>query len=86
MVVIAGLLAVLAVVLVVYGFASGLWLGGLFYAALLGWVLVEWATSRRASDDSRRTADRMLFAVFFLATGLARPALDYLEALLRGLV
>jgi hypothetical protein len=83
--VLLAMLVVLVFAVVVSGFASGAWLGGLLYAGIGVLTVNEWVTLRRASNaEGRDSADRLFVGLYALLLLLARPALDSLETAIFG--
>ena len=78
------LLVVVSVAVVVHGFLSGAWMGGLLYAALTSVVIHQWWSSRNMSGEARDVVDRMFIAIFVIMAMLARPAIDSLETMAFG--
>lgn len=68
-----------------HGLSSGAWLWGLLWGIFAPAVtLYEWASLRGTSTDMKHAADRMLLAWGMLLLALAIPAIDAIEAELRG--
>lgn len=72
----------LAAVVVVSGFVTGAWMGGLIYAVVSVGLTSEWLALRRNFPESREAADRLFAGVFVLFILLALPALESLESLM----
>lgn len=73
-------IAVTAAAILVGGFVSGGWLGGLLWSIGAIDALVVWLRLRKSTESAQKVADRMIFPAMFLLLGLVLPAFDHIAA------
>jgi hypothetical protein len=69
-----------AVILLVGGFVSGAWLGGLLWGIGAVVALFDWLRLRKSNEPAQVVADRMIAMTMFMLLGLVLPAAEAIHA------